>query len=76
MKSISQLQRQSNIKRMIIHIRVVLLLSIEASYPLSNIPKQHRKNYHHKTRQPRAYYTTFSLFDENGEQRIERDFEG
>lgn len=76
MKSISQLQKQSNIKRTAIHINGVVLLSIEASYPLFNIQKQHKTNYHHKTRQSRAYYTTFSLFDENGEPRIERDFEG
>lgn len=76
MKSICQLQRQSNIKRMTIHIRVVVLLSIEASYPQFKIPKQHETNYYHKTRRLRSYHTAFSLFDENGEPRIERDFEG
>ena len=74
MKAISQLQRQSNGKRMTIHIRKVVMLS--TTHSTVNNPKQHRSNYQNVTSRLRPYYTTFSVSDEKGEPLVERDFEG
>ena len=74
MKAISQLQRQSNVKCITIHIREVVILS--TTHFQVNNPKQHRSNHQNGTRRLRPYYTTFSVSDENGEFLVERDFEG
>ena len=57
MKSISQLQRQSNVKCMTIKIREVVMLS--TTHSTVNNPKQHRSNYQNETRRLRSHYTTF-----------------
>lgn len=69
MKAISQLQRRSNIKRMIIHIRKVVILS--TTHSTVNNPKQHRSNYQNETRRLRPHYTAFSVSDEKDEPLVE-----
>lgn len=48
------------------HITIIVSMSIEIV----------RKNQNDMICTSNPYYTTYSLYDENGEPRIERDYEG
>lgn len=48
------------------HITIIVPMSIEIV----------RKNQNDMISTSNPYYTTYSLYDENGEPRIERDYEG